>query len=154
MTVLERIHDFLAQKRIAVAGVSREAKDFSRALFRELRDRGYDVVPVNPEAREIESRPCFARVQDISPPVNAVLLMTPPALTDTLVRDCAAAGVTRVWMYRAAGRGAVTPEAVRFCESNGISVIPGECPFMFLSGGQWIHRVHGFLRKIVGSYPR
>jgi hypothetical protein len=83
-----------------------------------------------------------------------VLLMTAPAVTDVVVRDCAEAGIKRVWMYRAAGRGAVTAEAVRFCESSGMSVIPGECPFMFLPGGAWIHRVHGLVRKIAGSYPR
>ena len=154
MTVMERIRDFLDQKRIAMAGVSRQPKDFSRILFRELRSRGYDVVPVNPQAREIEGRPCFAHLQDVTPPVDAVLLMTPADLTGPVVHDCVSAGVTRVWMYRAGGRGAVTADAVRFCESNGISVIPGECPMMFLPGGAWFHRFHGLLKKIGGSYPR
>ena len=153
MTVMERIRDFLGQKRVAIAGVSRQEKDFSRALFRELRSRGYDVVPVNPEAREIEGAACFARVSDISPIVDSVLVMTPAPLTDAIVHDCATAGVRRVWLYRAGGKGAVTAEAVRFCEDNGISVIPGECPMMFLPGGAWFHRFHGLLKKVAGSYP-
>jgi len=154
MTVMERIQDFLGQKRFAIVGVSRSPKDFSRTLLREFRERGYDAVPVNPEVRVIDGRPCFARLHEIEPPVGAALLMTPPALTDKIVRECAEAGVKRVWMYRATGQGAVSAEAVKFCEANGISVIAGECPMMFLSGGAWFHRFHGWVKKIAGSYPR
>jgi predicted CoA-binding protein len=154
MTILERIQDFLGQKRLAIVGVSQNPTDFSRALFREFRNRGYDTVPINPAAGEIEGRQCFRRVQDVQPPVDGALLMTSPALTDTVVQDCAEAGVKRVWMYRAGGRGAVTTNAVRYCESNGIEVIPGECPFMFLPGAGWIHRFHGFVKKIARSYPQ
>lgn len=154
MTSMERIRDFLGQKRFALVGVSRQPKELSRALFREFVARGYDTVPVNPEADQIDGRPCFARLEDIQPHIDSVLLMTTPAVTDRLVRDCAAAGIKRVWMYRGGGTGAVSKEAIQFCESNGISVIPGECPFMFLPGGAWVHRLHGFVRKIAGSYPK
>ena len=154
MTVMERIQDFLDQNRFAIVGVSRRPKDFSRTLLREFRERGYDAVPVNPEARAMDGQPCFARLQEIQPPVGAVLLMTLPALTDRVVRDCAEAGVKRVWMYRAIGKGAVSADAVKFCEANGISVIAGECPMMFLPGGAWFHRFHGWVKKIAGSYPR
>jgi len=154
MTLMERIQDFLGQRRLAIVGVSRRPKDFSRALFREFRERGYDAVPVNPETREIDGQPCFARLQEIEPPVGGALLMTPPALAGRLVRDCAEAGVKRVWMYRAADQGAATADAVTFCEANGLSVIPCECPMMFLPGGAWFHRFHGLVKKITGSYPR
>ena len=153
MTSIDRIRDFLDQPRFAFIGVSRQPQDFSRSLFREFRDRGYDAVPVNPEADEIDGQTCFHRLQDVTPPVESVLLMTSPAVTDRVVRDCATSGIRRIWMYRGAGRGAVTAEAVQFCESNGISVIPGECPFMFLPGQAWFHRLHGFVRKMTGSYP-
>lgn len=154
MTAKQPIEDFLAQKRFAFVGVSRESKDFSRALFREFLGRQYQPVPVHPEAREIEGQTCFSRVSDVQPPVDSVLLMTSPKATGSVVRECAAAGVKRIWMFRGGGQGAVTPEAVRFCEENGISVIPGECPFMFLPGSMWFHRLHGFVRKIAGSYPK
>ena len=154
MQTMERIREFLGQKRLAVVGVSQQPKDFSRTLFREFRQRGYDAVPVNPQAREIEGQQCFAHVQDIQPPVTAVLLMTSPAVTEAVVRDCAEAGIPRVWMFRAGGKGAVSAAAVAFCESKGISVIPGECPFMFLPEGAWFHRFHGWVRKIAGSYPK
>jgi len=154
VTSMQQIHDFLDLKRFAFVGVSRQPKDFSRMLFREFVARGYQAVPVNPDANEIDGQPCFARLQEIQPPVEEVLFMTAPAVTETLVRDCPAAGIKRVWMYRGGGAGAATPGAIRFCESQGIGVIPGECPFMFLPGGAWFHRFHGLVKKIAGSYPR
>jgi uncharacterized protein len=150
---LELIHEFLSQKRIAMVGVSREPKHFSVVLFDELCRRGYEMVPVNPKAPSIEGRRCFARVQDIQPPVKAALLMTPAEATDSVVADCFAAGVTHVWMHRAGGKGSVSAKAVEFCKAKGMKVIPGECPFMFLPGAAGIHRFHGFIRKITGRYP-
>ena len=152
--VLETIEDFLAQKRIAMAGISRDPENFSVKLFEELCRRGYDVVPVNPNVAEVQGRRCFARVQDIQPPVEAALLMTSPEATETVVNDCAEADVRRVWMYRAAGKGAVSAKAVAFCRERGIEVVPGQCPFMFLPDTAGIHRFHGFVRKITGRYPR
>ena len=83
-----------------MVGLSRQLHDLSRTLFEELCRRGYGVVPVNPSAAEIQGGPCFAHVQDIQPPVDAALLITSPTATETVVRDCAEAGITRVWMYR------------------------------------------------------
>src|SRR6266542_5520103 len=131
MTVIERIRDFLAQSRLAIVGVSRQPKDFSRTLFREFLARGYEAVPINPAADEIDGQTCFHNLRDVQPPVDTVLFMTAPAVTDSVVQECAAAGVKRVWLYRAGGRRAVTAEAVQFCEEQGIDVVPGECPFMF-----------------------
>jgi uncharacterized protein len=154
MATLDQIKAFLAVKRLAIAGVSRNPKDFSRLLLREFLQRGYDVVPVHPGAGEIEGRACFARLQDVVPPVEAVLLMTSPTATEQVVRDCAEAGVKQVWMYRARGAGAVSREAVGYCESRGIEVVAGECPMMFFPGAQFFHHVHGFIRQITGRYPR
>ncbi len=153
MTSLARVQDFLECKRFAFVGLSRLPKDFSRALFREFRARGYEPVPVHPLADEIEGVRCFARVREIQPPVDRVLLMTSPGVVDVLVRECAESGIRQVWLYRGAGQGCVTPSAVEFCEAQGIAVIPGECPFMFFEGGAWFHRAHGFVRKILHSYP-
>jgi predicted CoA-binding protein len=154
MTTLTQIQDFLGRKRLALVGVSRDPKDFTRALFGELSRREYDVVPVNPEVIEVDGRRCYAHVADIDPPVEGALLMTRPAVTEQVVRECQAAGIHRIWMYRAAGAGAVSPGAVEFCEANGMAVVPGECPFMFLPETPWFHRLHGFCRKLVGTYPR
>ena len=151
---LETIEDFLAQKRIAMIGVSRNPKDFSAALFEELRKRGYEMVAVNPNAQEVLGQHCFARIQDVQPAVDTALLMTASNVTDSVVSDCAQAGVRRIWMYRAGGRGAVSPSAVAFCHEHGIQVVPGQCPFMFLPGAAGIHKFHGFIRKITGRYPK
>jgi predicted CoA-binding protein len=148
MTIRELIDDFLGQKRLAFVGVSGDPKDFSRRLFGELRKWGYSVIPVNPHATELDGQPFFARVQDIVPPVNAALLMTPPEITDQVVRDCAEAGITRIWMHRGAGKGAVSQAAIAFCEQKGIRVVPGYCPYMFLPKAGFIHRLHGFFRGV------
>src|ERR1017187_5968853 len=102
MTRMENIQDFLAQKRFAFIGVSRQPKDFSRALFREFQSRGYEPVPVHLEVPEIEGARCFTHLRDIQPPVESVLLMTSPAVTNLLVRECAETGIKRVWFYRGA----------------------------------------------------
>jgi uncharacterized protein len=151
---LETINDFLAQKRIAMVGISRESKNFSVMLFEELCRRGYDVVPVNPGMSEVAGRKCFARVQDIEPRVDAAILMTSPVVTEAVVHDCAEAGVRRIWMYSAGSQGAVSQSAVEFCHAHGIRVVPGQCPFMFWRDAGAGHRFHGFILKIIGRYPR
>lgn len=152
---LEIIEDFLAQKRIAIAGMSRDSATDSARLFEEFIRRGYDVVPVNPNTPQVQGRRCFARVQDIQPPVDAVLVMTPPEVTESIVNDCAVAGIRRVWMYRGAtGNGSVSAKALALCEERGIDVVPGQCPFMFLPHSAGVHRFHGFVRKIIGRYPQ
>lgn len=87
--------DFLTHRRIAMAGISHEPKPFSVTLFEEFCRRGYDVVPVNPNASEVLGQHCFARVQDIQPRIEAALLMTAPEVTEAIVRDCAEAGMDR-----------------------------------------------------------
>jgi predicted CoA-binding protein len=154
MATLDQIRAFLATNRLAIVGVSRQPNDFSRVLFREFLRRGYDAVPLHPGVDEIEGRTCFARLQDLVPPIDAVLLMTSPGATKQVVRDCAEAGVKQVWMYRASGTGAVSTEAVDYCKSRGIDVIAGECPMMFFGDAGFIHRIHGLIRKIGGRYPR
>ena len=153
-TSLQAIEDFLAYQRLAMVGVSRDPQHFSAHVFQELCQRGYDVVPVNPHVNEMYGRKCFARVQDIYPPVEAALLMTSPAATETVVHDCVEAGVEIVWMHRARGKGSVSAKAVQFCQQLGITVIPGECPLMFLPKAGTVHRFHGWIRKITGRYPR
>ena len=80
--------------------------------------------------------------------------MTSPSVTEQVVRECAAAQVAMVWMYRALGAGAVSASAAAFCRERGIRVIEGECPFMFLPNAGLPHRIHGFVRKALGKYPK
>lgn len=147
------VNDFLGCRRIALVGASRNAGDFSRIVFRELVARGYDVVPVNPQAKEVESRPCVARVQEIRPQVEAALIMTASSDSERVARDCKEAGITRVWLHRSGGQGAVSDAAVAFCRDNGIRLVEGHCPLMFLPRTSVIHRFHGLLLKLTHKYP-
>ena len=152
-TAIADVREFLAQRRIALVGLSRNPKDFSRMLFREMCNRGYDMVPINPAASELEGKRCFANVQEIDPPAEAALLMTARRDAERVVRDCAKAGIRRVWLYRGAGQGAVSEPAVDFCQRNGIRLVSGHCPFMFLPRASFIHQAHGVLMKLFGGYP-
>lgn len=154
MTPLETIQDFLAQKRIAVVGVSRRERDFNRILFRDLRKRGYDAVPVNPNASELDGARCYSSVREISPPVDGALLMIPARASADAVRDCVEAGVKRVWLYKAAGAGAVSAEAVAVCEKSGVNLVNGRCPYMFFSPPPFPHNLHGAILKLFGKYPK
>jgi predicted CoA-binding protein len=147
MSVRQEIDTFLRERRIAMVGVSTDPKHFSRGLFRDLQARGYEMIPVNPKSAEIAGQRCYASLREIQPAPAAVLIMTPASQTDTIVRDCLVAGVTRVWMHRAAGPGAVSGTALRFCHDNGLHVIAGECPYMFLPDAGFPHNVHGWIRK-------
>jgi uncharacterized protein len=151
---LRTIQNFLAQKRIAMVGISREKMNIGLSLMQEFTKLGYDVVPVNPNATEIDGHPCYARVQDIHPAPDAVLILTSPQVTEKVVRDCSEAGVKHVWMYRGGGQGSVSEDAVKFCREKGIEVVPGQCPFMFLSSVHGVHRFHRFFYKITGQYPK
>ncbi len=145
---IDQARTFLAAKRIAVVGVSRNEKDFSRYVFRELVRQGLDVVPVNPALSEAEGRGAFARVQDVSPPADAALLLTAPTQTEGVVRDCLSAGIRRVWLHRGAGAGAATPAALALCAESGVDVVQGLCPFMALPHAGVPHRVHHFFRAL------
>jgi predicted CoA-binding protein len=153
MTERQLIDDFLAQQRIAVIGVSRNPRDFTRTMFNEFIRRGYDAVPVNPNAAGIDGRKSFARASQIDPKADAALIMTPATQSEAVARECAEAGIQRVWFYRATGRGAVDEHAVDFCESRGMRVVAGRCPFMFFPNAG-VHGFHAFFLKLIGRYPR
>jgi len=144
----DNANDFLAHKRLALVGLSRNPKDFSRYIYNELRQRGYDVVPVNPNVEEVDGARCFARLQDVAPPVEGALVMTAANQSEGVVRDCAEAGINRVWLHRGAGTGSVSPAAVDFCRQRGMRLVAGYCPYMFLPKASFFHRLHGFFRKL------
>jgi predicted CoA-binding protein len=145
MNTAQAAQRFLTHRRIAVVGVSRDPRDFSRTVVAELTRRGYDVVAVNPKGGFIR------RVQNIVPPVQAAVLMTPPAVTTEIVKDCAEAGVRHVWMHQGIGRGAASPDAIAFCEAHGISVVSGACPLMYLPATGFVHRAHRWCREVLRS---
>ena len=154
MSLRDRLNTFLAQKRIAMIGVSRNPRDFSRHLFHDMKARGYEMIPVNPNAGEIEGDTCFAHVRDIPGGVNAALLMTSAAESNRIVNECIEAGVERIWFYRAMGDGAVSRTAVEQCDTYGIEAIPGECPYMFMPDCGFPHNVHGWVHTRMSAKYR
>jgi uncharacterized protein len=148
MTTMERARELLAQKRIALVGASRNEKDLTRLVLRELAQRGYDVVPVNPSAAgaELDGRRAFGRLRDVVPPVGGAIFFTAPGQTAAAVEDALAAGVRRLWFHRGAGAGAASPEALAACRAAGVEPVTDLCPFMALPKAGWFHRAHGFLR--------
>ena len=150
---LSLIQTFLAEKRFAMIGVSRESKDFSARLLVEFVNRGYAVIPVNPAAQEISELRCHARIQDVQPPVRAALVMTPRSLDSDILLDCAEAKVRMVWLYGVAGPKEISRQASEFCESSGIDLIAGYCPYMFLPKSAFFHRMHGTVARFFGMYP-
>lgn len=146
--------EFLAQQRIAVAGVSRDAKQPANLIYRRLRDTGHEVFPVNPAANAVEGDRCYATVTEIPGGVDGVVVVTPAAASAGVVEDCAAAGVPRVWLHRGMGPGSLTDEAVDACHRHGIAVIPGGCPNMFGATSDPGHRGMLHVLQLTGKVPR
>ncbi|MCB9006665.1 MAG: CoA-binding protein [Ardenticatenaceae bacterium] len=128
----ELAKEFLAQKRIAVAGVSRNESEAANGIYRTLRDKGYQVFAVNPHADTVENDPCYANMQAIPGGVDGAILVTTPEQSTQVVQDCVAAGVPRVWMHNNTFMpSSVSDEGTAVCRENGIKVIAGGCPMMF-----------------------
>ena len=150
MTSKALVADFVAQKKLAIVGVSRGGRKFGNAAFRELKAKGYNLFPVHPQAESIEGERCYPSLAALTEPVDGVLITVPPAETEHVVREAAAAGIKRVWMQQGAG----SPQAIRFCEESGMSVVHGECILMFAEPAAWFHRAHRWVWKVLGKLPQ
>ncbi len=153
-TMKEAVSDFLAQKRIAVAGVSRDPNQPANLIFRTLRKGNYEVFAVNPNADEVEHETCYHDLASIPGGVDAVVVATPPEVAEDVVRDCEKAKVSRVWMHRSFGKGSVSPEAAAFCREHNIRVIAGGCPMMFIPGADPGHRCMRIVLSLTGGLPK
>ncbi|HEY3357442.1 MAG TPA: CoA-binding protein [Polyangia bacterium] len=144
------IDDFLAQRSLALVGVSASGKKFGNAIRKELAQKGYTLHLVHPRADQIEGQPCARTLAEVADKVGGVVLVTPPAETERLVREAAAAGLRRVWMQQ----GAESPEAIRLCEELGLSAVHGHCILMFAEPAMWFHRAHRWMKGTFGHLPR
>jgi predicted CoA-binding protein len=153
-TLRDAADEFLSQKRIAVAGVSRDETQPANLIYRRLRSTGHEVFAVNPNATELEGDPCFPTVAAIPDGVDGVVVVTTPPVAEQVVADCAAAGVTRVWLHRGIGPGSSSDAAVAYCREHGISVIPGGCPNMFGATSDPGHRFMKVMLTATGKIPR
>ena len=149
----EAVRAFLDRKRIAVAGVSRDGRLPANAIYKKLRGAGYQVFPVNPNATEVEGDRCYRSLRAVPDGVEAVVIATPPAAADALVRECADLGIRHVWMHRSFGQGSVSASATAFGRQQGISVIDGACPMMYVAPDVG-HRCVRWILKLTGGLPK
>ena len=147
--------EFLANKRVAVTGVSREPKDHgSNVVYKRLRDRGYEVVAVNPNAEEVEGDRCYHDLASIPGGVDAVVIATRPETAEQTMRECADLGIKHVWMHRGPGAGSVSAAAAEFGRDHGIAVIDGGCPCMFGPTADLGHKAMRVVFTLNGNVPR
>jgi len=141
-TIKQAAAEFLANERIAVTGVSRSPKDHgANTVFRRLRDRGYDVFPVNPNATEVEGATSYHDLHSIPGGVEAVVIATAPDKADDTMRECVELGITHVWMHHGPGPTSVSPTATALGREHGVTVIDGGCPLMFGPTADLGHKV-------------
>lgn len=134
--------EFLAHHRIAVTGVSRTAKDHgSNTVYKRLRERGYEVFAVNPNAEQVEGDRCYPDLRSIPGGVQAVVIGTRPQIAESTMHECAELGIKRVWMHRGPSAGSVSDTATEYGREQGITVIDGGCPLMFGPTADFGHKM-------------
>lgn len=153
--IKEAAADFLSRHRVAVTGVSRDAGSHgSNAVYRRLRDRGYEVFAVNPNTDRVEGDPAYRDLASIPGGVEAVVIGTRPERAQATVEECAGLGITQVWMHRGPGGGSVSEDAAQWGRAHGITVIAGGCPLMFTPTSDPGHTVMRWMFSLNGNVPR
>ena len=146
---------FLGHKRIAVTGVSRTPGNHgSNVVYKRLRERGYEVFAVNPNAEEVEGDRAYPDLHAIPAGVEAVVIATRPELADKTMHECVDLGIKEVWMHRGPGGGSVSQTATAFGREHGITVIDGGCPCMFGPTADLGHKAMRVVFTLTGNVPR
>ncbi|MCG8699231.1 MAG: CoA-binding protein [Bacteroidales bacterium] len=146
----KQIDAFFENKKIAAVGVSRNVKKFGYAVFRELRFKGYDIVPVNPNADEIDGVKCYKSISELPGEIDSVLLMTPKKSTDTVLKEVLDKGIKNIWVQQSSD----TKETINLAASYQKEIITGKCIFMFSDPVVSIHKFHRNLVKMFGGLPK
>jgi predicted CoA-binding protein len=149
MLARSSIDAFLAQRRLAVVGVGTAPNDFPTAIVKAFLEHDYDVVPVGRHVVEVEGVPAFTSLAAVPGPVDGVVVMVRADAALDVVREAVDRGVPRVWLFKGAGRGALSPEAVEYARAHGVDVVEGACPLMFLPPVRNVHRLHRFMSRRV-----
>ena len=154
-TIKDAASQFLATKRVAVTGVSREPKGHgSNVVYTRLKERGYEVFAVNPNAEEVEGDRCYHDLRSIPGGVEAVVIGTKPEIAEETMRECAELDIKHVWMHRGPGAGSVSKAAAVYGREQGITVIDGGCPLMFAPVGDFGHKAMCVVFTWTGKVPR
>ena len=150
MVTLNEIQKFLSPRKIAMAGASRNLKKFGGALFKELREKGYELYPINPNADEIQGIKCYKSVEELPGDVEHLFIVTSKEDTDAVAQAAIKKGIKMVWIQQKSE----TPEAVKAIEEAGIPLIHKKCIMMFADPVKSVHSFHRFFVKTFGNYPK
>jgi uncharacterized protein len=154
-TIKDAASEFLANRRVAVTGVSRTPGSHgSNVVYKRLRERGYDVFAVNPNADTVEGDRAYHDLSSIPEGVDAVVIGTRPEIADETIRECEELGIKHVWMHRGPGGGSVSTSAAEYGRAHGINVIDGGCPCMFDPTADLGHKVMRRLFTVTRNVPR
>jgi uncharacterized protein len=152
-TIKEAAAAFLTNTRVAVTGVSHAPKQHgSNTVYKRLRERGYEVFAVNPNASEVEGDRCYPDLKSIAGGVTAVVIATRPERAPDTMRECVELGIKHVWMHRGPGEGSVSKDATEYGRQHGITVIDGGCPCMFGPTADFGHKIMRFV--YAGHVPK
>ena len=153
--IADAASEFLSNRRVAVTGVSRQSGDHgANVVYKRLRERGYEVFAVNPNATEVEGDRSYPDLTSIPGGVEAVVIGTDPGRAPATVEECIALGIGHVWFHRGPGAGSANPEAAEHGRANGLTVIDGGCPCMFVPTSDLGHRIMRPLLQLTGNVPR
>ncbi len=150
MTSKKQIEEFLQKKNIAVVGVSGSQKKFGYIIYSELKLKGYNVYPVNPNVNNINGDKCYPSLMAIKNEVEAAVLVIPPSASKEVVKDAHSIGIKKIWMQQ----GAESDSAISYCLLNDIDVIHNECILMFTDSAGFIHRAHKWVWGVLGKLPQ
>jgi hypothetical protein len=149
MVQRKMIETFLSKKILAVVGVSRDSQQFANMAYRLLKERGYTVYAVNPNAEHVEGDRCYPNIASLPVHVEGVVVMLPPQKTIQVLPEIAQLGIRSVWLQQQTD----SPEALQFCADHQIDAVYGECILMFLEPLGFPHRLHRWGLKLFGKYP-
>lgn len=144
-----QIDNFFESKRLAIAGVSANEKKFGHVIFKELRRKNFDVIPVNPKYEEIDGVKCFHSVEDLPADIESLLITTPKKQTDALLRNAIQKGIKNIWIQQMSE----TDQTLKIATDLQKEIIMGKCVFMFADPVQGMHKFHRTIMKIFGKIP-
>ncbi len=150
MVKKETINAFLASKKFAIAGVSRNPKKFGNIVFRELKEKGYELYPVNPNTKEINGIKCYNNVSELPGNIKQLVILTPKNVTDRVLRDAIKHGIKNIWVQQMSE----TRDTIKIAEEYQVELIHNKCIFMFAEPVTGFHRFHRTLLKLFGRLPK
>jgi predicted CoA-binding protein len=149
MATLKQINEFLDSQPIALVGVSRNPKKFGYTAFKELKEKGMKIIPVNPQADQIMGEKSYPNVKALPSEVNGIIILTKKDQTAAIIREAKEKGINQIWIQQMAD----SKDAIRELDGSGINFITGECILMYYKPNS-IHKFHGKLKKFFGRFPK